>query len=130
MIWLIAQLAIAQPVLDPAPVVGGESAITVVDDLSQPVISASVRVVHRPGLVGERELSIGLTDSRGTVYWTPEHAGPARLRAGSTPVLVHVARDQAPIARWILLGALGALILVLIGYGAWPARRPPRSGAS
>lgn len=121
-VLLLAQLASAEIVVEPAPVTGREVVIHVIDDLSRPVPGATVRAVSRAGLPGEREVAVGLTDPRGRVYWTPSKGGPHTVRAGRQEAIVHVERASLPLTSLlVLIGAmlagLGALVV-----GLWPSR--------
>ena len=125
MILLLATLASASILVEEPATLGEEVEITVLDDLSRPVVGAPVRVVHRAGLAGERELAIGLTDARGQVYWTPTYDGRTQVRARelSTTVRVHAKALPAPTLVLLGLSALTALVLGLL------ALRPPRRRA-
>lgn len=125
LLWLIAS---AEPTVDPPPVVGQESGITLLDDLSRPVVGAQVRATVRRGLPGERELAVGLTDARGTAWWKPSSPGPTAIRVRDRSTIVHVHDPASPTTSLVLLGGLVALLLALLGYGAWPSRMDrPRS---
>ena len=122
--WLLVWgLALAQVTVDPPPRVGEESVVEVLDEFERAEPGATVQVVHRPGLDGERQIAIGITDSRGRVRWTPEVAGVAVLRAGDrrTPVVVGwtgVPPTTASLLAMLMLAAVG-----LMGYGLLPRRR-------
>jgi len=122
MIALLATLAFADIVVESPPVAGQEVTITVVDDVSMPVPQATVRAIHRPGLPGERDLAVGLTDARGRVYWTPSDGGPMLLRARDEEAVVHVDYAQAPTTSLVLLLGSAGLGLGLLLWGLWPAR--------
>lgn len=104
--WWIA-CALADVVVDPPPKAGDASVVYVTDDLGSPRRGETVRVVHRPGTSFERERAIGITDGRGTIEWTPEQAGLATLRAGSTTVPLHIAWAEPPAGTLTLLSLLG-----------------------
>jgi len=126
MIALLALVALANPKLDPPPVVGQESGITLVDDLSRPVVGAPVRATVRQGLPREREVAVGLTDARGTAWWKPTVAGPTAIRIRDRSAIVHVQAEAAPTTTLVLLAGFGLFLIALLGYGAWPDRRPRR----
>ena len=123
MIWLLASLAFAEIVVEPPPAAGVETAVTVLDDLSRPISGATVRAVARPGLDGERDLAVGLTDNRGRVYWTPGRGGPYLLQVRTETKRVHVAYDGADNESMVLLIALGIIGLLASVIGLWPRRR-------
>ncbi|TVQ92766.1 MAG: hypothetical protein EA397_06310 [Deltaproteobacteria bacterium] len=125
MILLLATLASASILIEEPATVGEEVEITVLDDLSRPIVGAPVRVAHRVGLTGERELALGLTDARGQVYWTPTQGGRTQVRARelSTTVRVHDKTPPAPTLVLLGLTALTGLVLGLL------ALRPPRRRA-
>lgn len=125
LLWLSLCLARAASTIafEPEPVAGAETVILVTDDLSRPEPGATVQVVHRPGLAGERQVAIGITDSRGRVLWTPELGGVARVRAGEASVDVVVARSALPAGTATLLGLLFAGGLAAVLYGFTPHRR-------
>lgn len=125
MILLLASLAFAEIIVEPAPVAGTEVAITVLDDLSRPISGATVRAVARPGLARERDLAVGLTDNRGRVYWTPRDGGPVVLQARTDSTRVHVAYAQAPRESMVLLILLGIIAMLATTVGLWPRRRRP-----
>lgn len=123
MILLLAWLAHAEILVGSDPLVGEEVEITVLDDLSRPLSGTPVRVVHRVGLAGERELAVGLTDSRGNVYWKPGQPGRALIRARTQEHTVHVRAETPPTNTFILLGGATLLGLALLGIAARPPRR-------
>ena len=106
---MIALLAVAwgAVTLETPPEAGVETVVAVQDAEGDPRGGVTVRVVMRPGLGGERELAVGITDGRGRIRWTPEDAGVAWLRAGDESLRVRVA--GAPPGSALL--SLGALIL-------------------
>jgi hypothetical protein len=123
---LALSLAFAQVTVDPAPRVGVETVVEVVDELETAEPGATVQVTHRPGLDGERQIAIGITDSRGRVRWTPEMGGVAILRAGDRLAPVVVGWSAVPPATASLLVLLLLAALGLTGYGLLP-RRPLRT---
>jgi hypothetical protein len=120
---LLPSLARADILVDPDPATETEVVVTVLDDLSRPISGATVRAIHRPGLPGERDLAVGLTDARGRVYWTPAEAGTTVLRTRGESQVVHVARPAPPPTPLVVLSALGVVGLGLAGWGLWPRRR-------
>jgi len=117
MIWLLGA-ALASVTLAPEPATAeAPTVLTVLDDDGRPRSGETVRVLHRPGLVGEAEQAIGITDARGQVRWTPSRGGVAHLRAGDAVHAVHVQPatprlDVPLLLGLLLLGGLGAT-----GYG-------------
>ena len=123
MIVLWSTLAFAALTVDPAPTQGVESTVLVTGDDLAPRAGVTIRVVHRPGLDGTRELSVGITDTRGRVRWTPELAGTAVLRSDNDALPLAVAWQGAPPETLILLGLLVAGALVAAGYGVFTGWR-------
>lgn len=107
---------------DSVPTVGVETTITVADAFGGPRVGATVQVVHRPGLAGERHRAIGITDSRGRVRWVPEVGGVAHVRGADDSLRVSVARAEAPASTVALLGLLVVAGLALAGYGGLSRR--------
>ncbi len=103
--------------LELPPMLGEETIVVVTDERGETRPGETVRVVHRPGLAGEREFAVGITDGRGRVRWTPEMPGVARLRAGDEPLEVRVARADPPVGTPLLLGLVGALGLGALAWG-------------
>jgi hypothetical protein len=95
---------------------GVEVVIAVTDERGDPAGGETVRVVHRPGLAGEREVAVGITDGRGRVRWTPDAAGVARVRAGDEILPVRV-QGPVPPAVPVLIGLLAAGGLLALGLG-------------
>lgn len=122
-LWLAA-LARAEVRLEAPAEVGQETVIALVDPEGRGRAGQTVRVVHRPGLAGEKELAIGITDGRGRVRWTPDQPGVARLRAGDETLPITVAGGATPAPTVLLLAALGlgGLGALLFGAGL-PGRR-------
>lgn len=116
--WLLLlALASAELRFEPAPVDGAKTVLTVVDDAGRPRSGVGVRVVQRPGLPGERQTSLGLTDSLGRVEWTPEVAGSTIVRVGSdeTPLIVRSATPPVTTLSWLGLLALAATATAAVG---------------
>jgi hypothetical protein len=106
--------------LDGTPVVGVPGLVTVHRD-GLPAAGVTVRVVHRPGLGGEREAAIGITDGLGRVRWTPELPGVSALRAGDDPLWVVVGAESP----WTG-GTIGAVVLFVLLLGTlWFGTTPP-----
>ena len=74
-IVLMAALAMAEITLENEAVEGQPNVVVLTDINGRPRGGETVRVVHRPGLSGEREVAIGITDGLGRVRWTPDLAG-------------------------------------------------------
>ena len=105
-------LAWAGITIDPSPVLGQESTIVVVSNDGAPAPGRTVQVSHRPGLAGEAEEAIGITDGLGRVRWTPSTAGVSILRAGEETRAIQVAWNAPP---W---DTLAWLILLILASGA------------
>lgn len=116
MIWWLT-LAHAGIRIEAPPVERQETVILVTDELGDPRPGETVRVIHRPGLAGERERAVGITDGRGRVRWTPEQPGIAELQAGDEPLRIRVAWARVPVATWLLLGLLacGGVAALVVG---------------
>ncbi len=113
---------------DSAPRAGVESTLLLVDAQERPVPGATVQVVHRGGLGGERQRAIGITDSRGRVRWTPELPGVAEVRAGDARRPVAIAWSRRPVGT---LAALALLVLAGLGFAGygWTPRSARRRSA-
>lgn len=109
------------------PTVSIETTVTVVDAMGTPTPGATVRATYRPGLDGEREVAIGITDGLGRVRWTPDEGGVATLRAGQHRQRVVIARQHVPATSLTLLLLLFVASAVAAAYGLIPRRRwrPP-----
>jgi hypothetical protein len=112
--WWCARGALAAVELESSAAEGVETVIVVTDELGDPGSGETVRVVHRPGLPGSRELAIGITDARGRVRWTPAEGGVARGPARGGVMDVRITRGALPEVTLTLAGLLGAL-----GAGLW-----------
>ncbi len=108
---LTATLTRAEIVLEKQPSLRAE-VVVLVSDQGEPRAGETVRVTHRPGLHGETEVAIGITDSRGRVRWKPTVSGVAEIRAGSETHRVNI-NGQAPTSTWVML-----LTSSLLGIGA------------
>lgn len=132
MIYVLAVLcssALAVIEIEPEPAVGVEVVISVRDDLERARAGETVRIVHRAGLFGQRELAVGITDGRGRVRWTPEGAGVVRIRAGDEIRAVRVPWRGPPSGTATLLAILALAALIAGGYGASTrAWSPPSRG--
>lgn len=122
LLWLATARAEVRP--ETPPEVGVETVLAVLDAEGQGRPGQTVRVVHRPGLAGEKELAIGITDGRGRVRWTPEQPGVARLRAGDETLELAVRGGGAPAPTLVLLGVLlvGGVGSLLFGFGTFRRR--------
>lgn len=108
---------------------GVEVVVMVRDARNELVSGETVRVIHRPGLAGERELAIGISDGRGRVRWTPEVPGVALLRAGDGAVRVLVEPDDKPIGIVVLLAIMFCASAGSLVYGWWGPRGVRGRGA-
>jgi len=109
MIWiLLCGLAMAEVTVEIPPALGAETVLVVLDDEGRPRTGETVRVVHRPGMAGELEVAIGITDGRGRVRWTPEVPGVAIVRADEETQEFNVERAELPT------GTLTLLLLLLL----------------
>ena len=89
------------------PAVEGVATVLVVSDADGNHRGGeTVRVVHRPGLSGEREIAIGITDGLGRVRWTPEIAGVALLKAGDEVLPLRIGWPGVPLQTAVLFGLL------------------------
>lgn len=131
MIAMLLAVALAQspgpsasaPVtFDPPPRVGVETVVTLVDPFGAPDAGATMQVVHRPGLPGERQRAIGITDSRGRVRWVPETGGVAMVKGPDDSVRVRIDRAEAPASTITLLALLAVAAAGFVGYGGLPRR--------
>ncbi len=114
---VLMSLAQAATELEVPAEVGVETVVRVTDTEGHSRAGETVRVLYRPGLSGEQELAIGITDGRGRVRWTPEVPGIAQLRAGDERIALSVARSTAPTATWVLLGLLSLAGVVPLLWG-------------
>jgi len=108
--------------LETEPAAGVETVVAVQDPEGDPRGGVTVRVVMRPGLSGERELAVGITDGRGRIRWTPQEPGVAWLRAGDEDLRVRVA-GPPPGSALLLLGALVTSSVAALVRGATSSRR-------
>jgi hypothetical protein len=115
-LWL-AGLARAAVEVETPPVEGTETVIHVTDSMGDADAGETVRVVHRPGLAGERELAIGITDGRGRVRWRPEQGGIALIRAGDQTSMLQIQRSRVPTTTLVVLALLAAGGLLPTIYG-------------
>ena len=99
-----------------APIVGQEAWVTVSD--GRPAPGITVTATLRPGLTGESEVTIGITDGLGRVRYTPERAGLAEIHAADAVLPVSIGWSDPPSATVTLLFLLFAAALLAIGYGA------------
>lgn len=118
MIWLLlTQLASAEVAMEIPPMVGSETVVLVRNDEGRPSAGETVRVVHRPGMAGELEIAIGITDGRGRVRWTPEVPGLAIVRADDETQQIQVARDDLPTGTLTLLVLMFLASMSGVAYG-------------
>lgn len=122
---LLAGVAFGAITLERPPQPGVETVIHVADEEGRPRAGETVRVVHRPGLSGERELAVGITDARGRVRWTPQFDGITVVRAGEERLSLRVPPAETPLATVTMLVVLLLAALGSVGYGLHrPAPRP------
>ena len=118
--------AVAEPVerlsFSPDPAAGIETTISVRDADGEADPGETVQVLHRPGLDGERQVAIGITDSRGRVTWTPAISGVAVVRAGTDTQPVAIRWSETPPTTAILLALLACSAMGALGYGVLPRR--------
>lgn len=117
-LWL-ALAAGAAVEIETAPSEGAETVLVVTDRAGEPLAGATVRALYRPGLPGEREQAIGITDGRGRIAWTPSASGIARVQAADQRHAVRVAPRGVPEGTAGLLVAVLTLGMLLAGYGSW-----------
>ena len=127
MIALWLALACAEVRVEGEPVQGKDVLITILDDAGRAREGIGVRVVHRPGLRGETQLALGLTDSLGRVRWTPETGGTATLHAGRDTLDLRVVPAALPSTTltWLILSWLTALGATGFGWLTWRRRARP-----
>lgn len=112
MILLLSLWAQAAVMVDPAPVQGAESTITLLDDSGAPRPGVTVRVFHGRGLELVEEVAVGITDARGRALWTPQRAGRTVVHSEHEERAVHVAWAGPP------RGLLALLLVLLLASGA------------
>lgn len=120
---LAMELASAGIGTDAPPVQGTPTMVVLTDSEGRPRGGETVRVVHRPGLEGDREVAIGITDGLGRVRWTPDVAGVSELRAGDETLPLRVGWPALPLDTAILLALLGIAGLGAGGYGLGLGKR-------
>lgn len=113
--WLLAS-AEASIVVGEDPQLGVESWVTV-SSSEQPVAGATVSVIHRPGIAGEIEIAVGITDASGRVRWTPARRGVTTIQAGPRQTTVRVASPLPPPEAITLLGLIIMAGLASLLYG-------------
>ena len=118
---------LAAPItVDPPAKIGQESVIAVTDDIGEPVAGLAVSVVLRPGLDGEKEIALGITDGLGRVRFTPDAGGLALVRADTEELPIAIGWGAAPEATLALLGALVVGAFAAIAFGTTRIRVPDR----
>ena len=110
---LASNLALAEITLESEPVMGDKNYVILTDAEGRPRGGETVRVIHRPGLYGETEMAIGITDALGRAEWKPQESGVARLVAGEEELALHVAWPATPLNSAVLL-----LLLLVAGLGS------------
>jgi hypothetical protein len=128
-IWLVAS-AFAGVDFEVPPREGVETVVVVTapgigEEAPQPVAGATVRVTHRPGLAGEKELAIGITDGRGRVRWVPGEGGVADVRANDEVERVRIDSGGVPPVEAGLGGTLLVAGLLALRHGLRSKRKKP-----
>lgn len=117
---LALQLAHAGVVATPPATPGATSQILLSDAQGAVKRGGTASAVTRPGLPGQAERGLGVTDARGRVRLTPEGSGVVVVRLDGRDVgAVHVAWPAPPASALVPLVLLGGLSLlgVLVGAG-------------
>lgn len=122
-LWLGLSMAWGGVTITPAPQIDVETVVTVLDAEESPRVGRTVSVIHRPGLDGQQELAIGITDARGRVRWTPEIAGVATLHVDDQELDLTVAWPQIPTNTATLLTLLGFAGTAAMLFGLFRRRR-------
>ncbi|MBT3222146.1 MAG: hypothetical protein HN348_23985 [Proteobacteria bacterium] len=121
MMVLLTIAALAGPItISAPPTPGHEIEVTYTDKRGKPKVGATISVIHRPGLDGEQQLAIGITDSRGRVRWTPEQSGVASIKANDDEFPLRISWPHPPSQTALLLGLL---FLTSIGTAVYGWRR-------
>lgn len=120
---LATSLAFGGITTDSPPVQGTATVVVLTDGDGRPRGGETVRVVHRPGLQGDREVAIGITDGLGRVRWTPDVAGVAEIRAGQEHLALQIGWPGIPLDSAVLLVLLGIAGLGAGGYGLGLGKR-------
>ena len=102
-------------VIEPAEV-GHETWVTVTNQ-DVPAPGETVTVVHRPGIAGEHEIAIGITDAMGRVRWTPSSAGLSTVHADGHILRLHVHSLLPPPSAVTMLGLITMGGLASLIYG-------------
>gem|GEM_PF-4676930 len=115
MLW--ATLAWATDIiqLEPPPVIGQESTLSVTDADGLPRAGRTVRITYRKRLSTTEDRAIGLTDGAGQLRWTPEAAGAAELAVNNDRTPISIGWRFPPAATLLHLSILslaGALFAV------------------
>jgi hypothetical protein len=118
-IALLAGASLAAVTFEVPPVQAVETVVIATRTDGEPLAGATVRVVYRPGLAGEHEQAIGITDGRGRITWTPSDAGIAVVKAADQEQPLRVAPGGVPEGTAGLVIATVTLAALLAGYGAW-----------
>ena len=116
MIWLLlTHLAFADIVVETDSISQGQPiTFQVLDSVSTPIRSTTVRVQVRPGLSSAEEWTIGITDQDGRVVYTPQTGGPHRLIVGDDMLPFQVRWANTPLVSAFSLAALAVAPLVLM----------------
>jgi hypothetical protein len=118
--FLLLASASAEILVEESLAQGQRAEIQVVDSISMPVAGASVHVVSRPGLSGEEEITVGITDPRGRLHWTPSEGGVYIIRAAHQERRIQVSWHRWPMSvLWSLLGLLGVTLVLPVVRRVW-----------
>ena len=109
--WLLGS-AHGSILVEEPPELGVSNWITVTSG-DRPVGGETVSVVHRPGIAGEQEIAVGITDARGRVRWTPARSGVTTIQAGPRRDTIHVTAVIPPPEAITLLG-----LIIMAGLGS------------
>ena len=109
--WMVSS-ASGAILVEEEPQLGVTTWVTVLSD-EHPVAGETVSVLHRPGIAGEQEIAVGITDARGRVRWTPARAGVTIIQAGSRETVAQVRADFPPPEAITLLG-----LIIMAGLGS------------
>jgi hypothetical protein len=103
-------------VVEDEPRVGVSTWISVASD-ERAVAGETVSVVHRPGIAGEQEIAVGITDASGRVRWSPKRPGVTIIQAGPRRLTTQVSASFPPPEAITLLGLIIMAGLSSLLYG-------------
>jgi len=115
-LFLFIQLAFGEILLQGEPLQSEPIVFQVVDDLSKPIASATVRIRVHPDLPSGSDWTLGVTDSEGRITFKPEHGGPHQIHIGSQSLDFRVSWSRYPLPAGLSYLAifLGAGLLTLL----------------